>query len=263
MEKSRRGSLWCLKGVVGTVLTFLAVAPGARADFITPSSIPAAPAAISPGVGDTAVASANLVTTQYSSLGLDFPAHQGGTSSSYTTAIVQLGGVTAWAPVLQVGGGPGGLLAFDGGAFVEGQYNDPATGSPLTTTALTVKVTTAWGAGIAYVAGYDLNGNFLGFKGMPIAANATDEVTLDDPDGIHSFAALVLPASSNPFPGTLGLAGSPDTLVWGVSGVDFGQTAVTPQVAPEPGSLFLAGFGVCGLLGYHTRRRRNGWTTRE
>ncbi len=81
----RQGRIYCWITFTVSIMVFVPVVEGSA---ITPDSIPNPPVAVNSASG-TIVPAQQMVTTQYSGLGLDFT----------STAISQLKGVAVWAPV--------------------------------------------------------------------------------------------------------------------------------------------------------------------
>lgn len=216
---------------------FSFLAAPARAEMITPDSIPHPPGAIG-SAGGTAVLPANLVSTQYSGLGLNFS----------FAAITRLSGVTVWAPAQPqvipasgVEGWPpsnyppariGYMTWLAGGSFVVPGSSKPTTvyaatleimGAPVTVDALNSKWQMVGSAGPDGIGPH--GGHLYTLRG----------------GGIRAFTVSVpeLPAPEPNYP------------AWGVAGVSFATN-------PEPSSLLLAGLGALGLAArFGWRRRRD------
>ncbi len=68
--------------------------PGVRADLITPDSIPNPPGTVASADGTSIYSNNNLVTTQYTGLGLNFTSN----ALASATAITNLNGIKVWVP---------------------------------------------------------------------------------------------------------------------------------------------------------------------
>jgi len=188
-------------------IAFGVVAPAARAEMITPDSIPHPPSAVG-SVGGTPVYSSNLVTTQYAGLGLNFD----------VAAITRLNGISVWAPIGIAVGGPAGAIDYAWG--VNGDLHSPRVSNLTTITSLSVNI-----IGDASVTVSGLNNQILNIA--PVIRSTGDaHVWTFTGAGISSFATAPSPTSGS----------------WGIAQVSF-----ILDTAPEPSSLILASLGALGL----------------
>lgn len=209
----------------------------ARAEMITPDSIPNPPSAVGSANG-TPVPLGSLVTTQYTGMGLNFS----------LTAITHLKGVAVWAPVQpivvpasQVVGGPptsypsppiGYMTWMGGGNFVV----------PGTLKSTSVYSTT------------------LEIMGPPVSVQALNskwqEIGSVGPDGVGPHGGDLYTISGggiSAFSVSVPVIASSDANypAWGLAEVSF-------TTAPEPSSLVLAGLGALGLAARFGWRRKRG-----
>jgi hypothetical protein len=228
---------------LAALIASLAGAPALRAEHITPDSIPSPPP-ISPAI-DGQLAPGGWVSSQYASLGLNFPFRMTGVDTGLGTALVRVNGVTAWTGGNLVDGGILGGVSFSAG--VKAELVVPNTQTPTTADSLRLHLVAAGGTGVAsaLVDAFDAKGNVVLEKRTSITEDAAGTwVDLSAP-GIHSFEVT---ASPDVIPGNFPLE---TPFSWGVAAIDF-------QAAPEPTSLALAGFGLAGLAGWAWRRRPAG-----
>lgn len=237
---------------LAAVFSFLA--PSARAEMITPDSIPNPPAAVGSANG-TSVYAGNLVSTQYMGSGLSF--------GNSPTAITRLNGIPVWAPVspvdipgVRLSGGPsvnspvGAINYF---APWSGAYlNSLTTRNPITVSSLTVE--TVGHPGFFSLHVYGRNGLPLNITPVVRSIPGTNDerIWTFTGAGIGSFSAAVA------VPPGFAKSAMPIYAPWGVAAVSFtppaGQT-------PEPSSLVLAGLGALGLAArFGWRRRRDAIT---
>ncbi len=223
------------------VLTAFLSAALARADMITPNSIPHPPPMVSDPIGSDSIdSSGDLVTTQYTALGLRFPTipENKGMLTGSTAAITNLSGVDVWAPAVLVKGGPApaALDYFSGLTmdFVKPGYSGPATANSVSVEVLQ--------ASNPKLIAYGQSGSVLGW---------TQTQSGTGPHGGALYSFQVPDISSIEIIEDLGnLGGTPS---WGVAGIAFTPSAAT---APEPCGLALAEFGAAALAGWTWRRRR-------
>lgn len=216
---------------------FSFVTPAAHAEIITPDSIPNLPSAIA-STGGTAVPLGNLVSSQYSGLGLNFS----------FAAITHMNGTEVWspaqplvAPPIGVAGSPppnyppaqiGYMTWLAGGNFVA-----PGTLKPTSVYSMTLEIV---GAPVTVEA--------LGSRWQELGSTGPDGIgphggslyTLGG-GGIRAFTVSVpvRAASDDNYP------------AWGVAEVSFSNN-------PEPSSLVLAGLGALGLAARFGWRRTRG-----
>lgn len=217
----------------------------ARADMITPDSIPNPPPAVASANG-TAVYANNLVSNQYGRLGLGF--------GNSLTAITRLNGIPVWAPVEGVAIPAVGVIGHPIPNYPVGMVNyfSPWSGAslnslgtqqPLTASRLTVE--TVSHPGFLWLRVYGHNGQVLNITPM-IRSMGNTQIWTFTGAGISSFGV-------NPpvdFEGAGLVSNSP----WGVAAVSF---APAEGQTPEPSSLALAGLGVLGLaVSFGWRRKR-------
>jgi hypothetical protein len=227
---------------------FAFIAPSARAEMITPDSIPNPPASVGSANLSPIYSFTNFVSTQYKGLGLNF------SSGVYPlgTAITHLNGVDVWAPAAyaahpglgKVGGPP---LVFPV-AMID--YNGPWPGASLVMPG-TLKPTTAssvtleiLGRGIG-VSFFNSQGGLLGTAAAGGTGLHGGRLYTFTSLGISSFtvfAPVMDPYAGDPYPGP----------AWGVASVSF---TLPEGESPEPSSLVLAGLGALVLAARCGRRR--------
>ncbi len=214
------------------------MAPVARSEWITPDSIPNPPSAVASANG-TIVRPNNIVTTQYSGFGLNFP---------WATAITKLNGVSVWAtvsfPIDSAVNHPWGSLHYHEGWGVLGSIVSPISLNPTTVSSLSVKILGSPSVSV-HVYGYGPNGRLLNITPQIESIAGVQEWTFTG-SGIGSFYATQDAASSSP---------------WGVAAVSL-SPAPTPEPLPEPSGLVLAGLGALGLATGAGRRsfRQMAWS---
>lgn len=198
-----------------------------RGSLITPDSIPNPPTAVS-AAGGTPVFAANLVTTQYSALGLNFS----------NAAITRLNGVKVWAPVEGIAipaseaagqpppiyTAPLGYSSWEGG----GNFVVPGTTKATSVYSMSLEI---MGNGYRAVQVYNSRWQMLGFA-MPEGMGPHGGELYAYSGGNISAFSVVVPTMD-----------PPDTYYppWGVAQVSFVST-------PEPSGLVLAGLGTVGLV---------------
>ncbi len=210
---------WCWTALV---LVFGLTSPVARADWINPDSIPNPPSAVN-SANSTPVHAGNLVTTQYSGLGLSFP---------YPSAIATLNGVSVWAPFAAsayLPSGPSSNGSIDYVGSVYGMIVAPISMNPTTVSSLSVAILGGSSVSV-YVYGYGPNGRLLHITPLIESNGGVQNWTFTAP-GIGSFFVGQDGASTQP---------------WGVAAVSL-SPAPSPEPLPEPTSLVLAGLGALGL----------------
>lgn len=233
------------KGQGWFALTFVIgfAAPAARAEMITPDSIPNPPSAVGSANG-TLVSMNNLVANQYVGLGLSF--NYGG------TAITSLNGIPVWAPVQASGNVidlpsppanyPWGNINYYT-RWYGGSLNSLVSGNPVTVSSLTVET-----LGHPMLSVYGRNG--LPLNITPVlqsrpGPNGGQEWTFTG-SGIWSFSALMVP------PPVVSGMGNSFNPAWGIASVSFTMPA---GQTPEPSSLVLAGLGALGVAARFGWRR--------
>lgn len=187
----------------------------ARAEMITPDSIPNPPSAVGSAAG-TIVDPSNIVANQYTGLGLNF--------NSFT-AISHLNGNSVWVPVFTAGGGKGSIppqtVGYGG---IDAGFVSLGTSNPTIVSSFSVNI----------VGNQPLSMSVYGVNGVPI--NNITPVIQSLPGsqvwtftglGMSSFSVVPTTMNSSPF---------------GISGV-----SVTTANTPEPSTLILAGLGALGL----------------
>jgi hypothetical protein len=221
-------------------VAFVFAASAARAEWITPDSIPNPPATVASANG-TPVSPGNLVNSQYSGLGLTF--------GNSWTAITNLNGVAVWAPVAVPFGSSSGNINYYtqwNGAYL----NTLTNRANMTVSSLTVE--TIGNPGFFSMHVYGRTGPYVPLNITPVVQSipGTNDERLwtFTGAGIWSFSASVVPP-----PGYA--HGLPINAPWGVAAVSFAPPAGD---TPEPSTLVLAGLGALGLTARFGWRRRHG-----
>lgn len=233
---------WC-----GTALAFALslTLPVARADMITPASIPNPPSSVGSANYAPIYSPGDVVTTQYKSLGLNFS-----TGSAMATAITSLNGVSVWAPAalvaqpaIQVAGSPPVNYPvaeiYYGGRWSGASLVLPGTLTPAETSSVTMEII-GRGVGVSF---YNPNGGLLGTAtagGIGPHGGQLYTFTGSDIRSFDVFAPIIDPIPNAP----------PPNPAWGVAEISFGTLH-----APEPSSFVLAGLGVLGLAARFGWRR--------
>ncbi|HTU23305.1 MAG TPA: PEP-CTERM sorting domain-containing protein [Gemmataceae bacterium] len=196
----------------------------ARAEMITPNSIPNPPSAVGFANGSP-VPNNNIVVSQYNGLGLDMAG----------TAITSLNNTSMWVP-LGISAGPTGSIDY--AMPVSGTLVAPGSVTPTTVSSLTLETYGLSGNPILQVSG--LNGQSLNI--VPVLQSGVQPFGFQEwtvaGTGISSFSISAPNNQNGP---------------WGVSGVSF--TAPNAATAPEPSSIVLAGLGAIGLAARWRWRR--------
>jgi hypothetical protein len=225
-------------------------AAGVHAELITPDSIPNPPPAVGSGNLTPIPSFNNLVTTQYSAMGLNFSSFTPPLTASVTsslTAITKLNGVNVWAPAAplllpmsRIAGGPPpnfpvAQISYNG-AWSGAQLIPSGSPNPKLTSSVTLEII-----------GRPVTVNFFGAAGQLLGSVTGSGVGTHGGElysftgyGISSFQ--VSAPEIHPPPGAMAI-----NPAWGVA-----EVSVTPSHAPEPSSLVLAGIGG---LGFVLRRR--------
>ena len=240
--------------LLALAITFGLSAAGVHADLIAPDSISNPPPAVGWGDHTLIPSASNLVTTQYSAMGLNFayssPSLAGVTSS--LTAITNLNGVNVWAPATplllpmsRIASGPPpnfpvGEINYNG-AWSGAQLVPAGSPTLRTTSAVTLEII-----------GRPVTVNFFGAAGQLLGtASATPSFLGPHGGALYSFSGSgissfqVFAPVIDPPPGAMAI-----NPAWGVAGI-----SVTSANTPEPSSLVLAGIGGLGLV--LRRRWRN------
>lgn len=211
---------------------FVLTASAARAEMITPDSISSPPGAVSSAYS-TPVPAANLVTTQYTGLGLNFS----------FAAITHLDGATVWAPAqpqaipahgISTGPPPPPQIGYE--SWMGGNFVVPGT----------VKATSVYST-------------MLEIVGAPVTVNAFNshwkELGSVGPDGIgphggnlYAFSGGNISAFSVSVP--VEAPSDANYPQWGIAAVSFMNN-------PEPSGLVLAGLGALGFAARFGWRRRH------
>jgi len=209
-------------------VVFGLAASAARAEMITPDSIPNPPTAVAPNNG-TPDNTSNLVSTQYAGLGLML----------HGAVITSLDGVSMWVPSTQSSNpSPGGSVgAINYLSSLGGSLVSPGSSNPTTVSSLSLTTFGLIGTPTLKVNG--LNGQSLNI--VPVLQSGVQifglqEWTVTGP-GISSFSISAPNNQNGP---------------WGVAGVSFTPTTAT---APEPSSFVLAALGALGLAARRRWRR--------
>lgn len=187
-------------------------------------SIPLNPPFLVDSANGSIVHPNELVTTQYTGSGLNFP---------WGTAITKLNGDSVWAPIsVPLDSGvknPWGSIYYHEGWGILGRFVSPISLNPTTVSSLTVKILGNSSVSV-HVYGYGPNGHLLNITPSVGSIAGEQDWTFTGP-GIGSFYATQDATSSSP---------------WGMAAVSL-TPAPTPEPLPEPGSLVLAGLGALGL----------------
>lgn len=212
------------------------IATAARAEMITPDSIPNPPAAVGSANG-TPVYAGNLVNTQYMNMGLSF--------DNSWTAITHVNGIPVWAPVgIPPYGSSSSKINYYSTQWYGAYLNSLVTRNPMTVSSLTVE--TIGDPGTLSLHVYGRNGPYLPLNitplVQPIPGTNDERIWKFTGSGIWSFDAVAVPP-----PGAVQSANP----AWGVVAVSFAPTGQTP----EPSSLVLAGLGALGLAARFGWRR--------
>jgi len=224
----------------------LAFPATARADFITPDSIPQPPPTVDTSGGNYRIdSSADLVTAQYTGHGLLFPSlpySYPGQLTALTAAITNLNGVAVWSPVVSVINGlPAGddpRPGLDYASSVNVQFVKPGGTEATAANSVIVEVLDPSDIGLK---AFDPAGNFLGSTVTPVGTGPNGGALLSfSAPGISSFQVFHEETQ-------IGVQ------TWGVAGIEF---TPSPATAPEPCSLALAAFGATAFMGWALRRRR-------
>jgi hypothetical protein len=173
-------------------IAFSLAASAARAEMITPDSIPNPPNAVASTQG-TPVYLNNLVTTQYAGMGLSLSG----------AAISRLNGISVWAPIGIAVGVPVGAINYAWG--LGGNFLSPGSSKPTTLTSLSVTI-----VGDASVTADGLNNQIITPK---ISATKGVQVWNFNAPGIIAFS---------------GYSNDPNTSSWGIAQVSF-TPATAPE----------------------------------
>ncbi len=230
-----------LAGLGAVVLVvFLGVAP-ARADVITPDSIPHPPPTLPNYVNHAPIPSpAYVVSNQYAGQGLQFPALSVNVDTKLAVEVSTLGGAAVWVPGYQSAAPPWqGTITYDG---IIVQFVKPGSNTATTASSVTVEVINQSAIAIEMNALNPLGKDI----GETITSGGTgphggELLTLSAPD-IREVVVGFVPNGDNPSSGP-----------WGIAGIEFTPTAAS---APEPCGLALAAMGMAALAGCTLRRRR-------
>lgn len=213
----------------------------ARAEMITPDSIPNPPSAVGSANLTRIYSNSNLVTTQYAGQGLNF------NSQNFSLmAITRLNGVTVWAPATLVANPlflknpPIGMIYYSG-EWGKVSFVLPGTRTPAETSSVTLDII---GRGVS-VNFFNSHSGWLGSATVEGTGPHGGQLYTFTGSEINSFtvSAPVLDPTRN--------ARQPNP-AWGVAEITF-----APLHAPEPSSLVLAGLGALALA------TRCGWRRRR
>jgi MYXO-CTERM domain-containing protein len=232
-------------------IAFGLMASAARAELITPNSIPNPPSSVGSANG-TPVYTNNLITSQYKGTGLNFSAG---------AAITSLNGVNVWAPTQMLVAPDSGIAGWPPPKFPAAQISyygtwsgasfvQPGTLKPAVATSLSIEIIGRQDVGIRVT-----YANSTVPVGIPAWIETASEpnggilYTFPVGPGITSFSVFAPPVLDPP-----GVAHPAATVnpTWGVA-----EVSVTLDSAPEPSSLILAALGALGLA------TRGGWRRRR
>jgi hypothetical protein len=218
----------------------------ARAEMISPNSIPNPPSPVGSANLTRIFSTSNLVTTQYAGQGLNFD------SQNFSLmAITRLNGVTVWAPATLVANPlfvinphfgvknpPIGMIDYSG-QWGKVSFVLPGTRTPAETSSVTLDII---GRGVS-VNFFNSHGTWLGSATPEGSGPYGGQLYTFTSSQINSFtvsAPILDPLPHIPQPNP----------AWGVAEVSF-----APLHAPEPSSFVLAGLGVLGLAARFGWRR--------
>jgi len=226
----------------------LAFTTAARADFVTPDSIPQPPPAVGSANQTPIPSASDLVMNQYSGRGLLFPfspdAGRAGVEIGAiydTAAVTQLAGSNVWAPALSITDGSHIERDLAYPSLLTLQFVRPGGTTSTTVSSVTVDVLHLPNTLPLELIAMDRNGDVVG------------DITASSGMGPHGGELLTLGAANiSSFQLAYEASIEPESreeVPWGVAGIAF-----TPSPAPEPCGLALAGVGAVALAGWTWRR---------
>jgi hypothetical protein len=235
--------------LLGLAIAFGLSAAGVHAELITPDSIPNPPPAVGSGNLTPIPSMSNLVTTQYSAMGLIF-SHSFASIATVAnpwTAITNLNGVNVWAPATPLLWPASRIVGGPPPRFPVGEinYNGVWSGGQLVPAGLrmTSSVTLEIIGRPVGVSFFGAGGQLLGSGTASGVGPHGGELYTFTGSGIFSFQVSA-PVIDPPL-GAMAI-----NPAWGLA-----EVSVTPSHAPEPTSLVLAGIGGLGI--FLRRRWRN------
>ncbi len=240
----------------------LAFTTAARADFVTPAS-PQSPPMVGSANHTSVPFPSGLVTSQYAGLGLRFPYTdfwprdiQGSVNTIYGAAAIttvpagNLSGIDVWAPaVLEESGllppSPDAEVDYSGSLTV--QFVKLGGTTPTTVASVTVDVQHLPNTLPIELLALDSKGRLLCETTVSSGTPSYDGELLSlSAQNISSIRVLYSDGSTQSL--------LPEEAPWGVASIEF---TPSPDTAPEPCGLILAGFGAAALVGWTWRLRRN------
>jgi hypothetical protein len=226
---------------IAAVITLEWLAGSATAGPISAGSVAGGPPMLGTLTPGMPVSDANLVKTQYRSVGLDASLF----SNLSLAALGSIGGTTAFVPTSATTSG----FNLDYGSFVGFQVVNPTTGAASTTHHLSVEfVGPRASQGFLYA--LTPNGGILGSTAADdgVGPHGGMLATLDF-NGIGVFAAWSL--------GDGAQTQIAANQAWGIAMIDIsGDSPPSGGNSPEPATLALACGGLVGALGAAWKRRR-------
>jgi hypothetical protein len=211
-----------------TAAVLLAPTSGARAEYITPDSVPSPAAVTSPAVDGTPVGLGGLAGEQYTRFGIELG----------NCALVRINNVLCWAPTADwMQTNTADHLSFTSGSIL-GVFGIPGTPNLARTGSVSVEFINV-SSSLGWIYGFDSLGRLFTFMdNTEVGPHGGTVATLNTPD----ITGILLSTSAGwQYP----IGGRP----WGIAAISFGPlTAVESFVAPEPSALLISLLGGAGLL---------------